>query len=327
MFAASKLTADGFVPDVIVAHCGWGEHLPLRAIFPNSKIAIYCEFYFRSEGQDVHFDPEAPRLGADGVVTLQCRNASTLLALAEADLGISPTHWQKSTYPTEFLGKIRVAHEGIDTQRAAPNGAAKLTLPSGRVLTNADEVVTYVTRSLERTRGTHIFLRALPRILRERPSAEVVIIGGDDASYGPNAPTGKSWREVFLSEMEEPLDLSRVHFLGRVTYSNYIATLQISSAHVYLTYPFVLSWSLLEAMSVGCRIVASDTPPVREVMDGTTGSLTPFFDVQALSTSVIDVLESPANYDSRAAQARRTVIARFERTAGIQRWKSMLNIY
>ena len=188
LFAASAMAASGFAPDIVVAHCGWGENLPLRAVFPNSRIVIYSEFYFRADGQDVHFDPEAPRLGADGIITLQCRNASSLLALAEADLGISPTHWQRSTYPKDFHPKIKVAHEGIDVDRACPDAAASVRTPSGRVLRKTDEVVTYVSRNLERPRGYHIFMRALRKVLKERANAEVIIVGDDKASYGPSAP-------------------------------------------------------------------------------------------------------------------------------------------
>ena len=169
LFAASGLAASGFSPDVIFAHCGWGENLPLRAVFPKSKIVIYAEFYFRAEGQDIHFDPEAPKLGADGIVTLQCRNASTLLALADADLGISPTHWQRSTYPEHLQSKIKIAHEGIDVERASPDPSASVQTPSGRVLRKTDEVVTYVSRNLERPRGYHIFMRSLRTVL-ERAS-------------------------------------------------------------------------------------------------------------------------------------------------------------
>jgi glycosyltransferase involved in cell wall biosynthesis len=327
LFAASALAASGFVPDLIFVHCGWGESLPLRAVFPKSKIAVYCEFYFKAEGQDVHFDPEAPTLGADAVVTLQCRNATTLLALAEADLGIAPTHWQRSVFPSEFHSKIKVAHEGIDTERAKPNDQAKVRTPSGRIFSrNGAEIVTFVVRSLEPMRGYHILMRALPIVLQKRPRAEVIIVGNDDTSYGPSAPSGTTWKDVFLRENSAALDLSRIHFMGRVSYNVFLSILQLSSVHVYLTYPFVLSWSLLEAMSTECRIVASDTAPLREVIDAESGVLVPFFDIHGLADAIIDILANPRAYSGMGARARQTAAVRFDKRHCIPRLKRILGI-
>ena len=324
MLAAGSFAADGFAPDVIVAHCGWGENLPLRAIFPRAKIAIYCEFFFRAEGQDINFDPEGPTYGADAIVALHCRNASTLIALADADFAFSPTNWQRSTYPAEYQSKISVAHEGIDIEAAKPDDSAILTLPSGRMVRKGDEVVTFVARNLEQPRGYHIFMRALPHILRARPAAQVVIIGGDEHSYGPPPPPGATWKDVYLRENAENLDLSRVHFLGRVPRKVYLAALKVSMAHVYLTYPFVLSWSLLEAMGAGCTIVASDTKPVREVIDADSGVLTPFFDARALAERVIDVLSHSRDFRRLGARARQVAVARFDRVQCTNRLKSLI---
>jgi glycosyltransferase involved in cell wall biosynthesis len=326
MFAASALAASGYRPDLIFAHCGWGENLPLRSLFPASTLAIYSEFYFRADNEDLKCDPEAPRLDPDGAIRLQCRNAATLLALAESDLGISPTHWQRSTYPKELQAKIRIAHEGIDVDRASPNPNAAFTTPSGVTLRKGDEVVTYVSRNLERPRGYHVFMRALPKVLRRRPNAHVLIVGHDQASYGPEAPAGTSWKEIFLQENAAALDLTRVHFLGRLQHQDYLTVLQVSSAHVYLTYPFVLSWSLLEAMSVGCRIVASDSPPVREVIDEDSGVLTPFYGWDELADAVTDVLRRPAAYDSKAAHARASVVNRFDRRRCVPRLMRLLGV-
>jgi glycosyltransferase involved in cell wall biosynthesis len=326
MFAASALSASGFEPDVVFAHCGWGENLPLRAVFPQARIAIYSEFYFRAHGQDVHFDPEAPRLGADAIVTLHCRNAATLLALADADLGVSPTHWQRSTYPKEFHAKIKVAHEGIDVEAASPNDHATVLTPSGRTLRKSDEVITYVSRSLERPRGYHIFMRSLPAVMKARPQAQVVIVGDDRASYGPASPPGATWKEIFLKENAARLDLSRIHFMGRVPRHVYLSVLQISSVHVYLTYPFVLSWSLLEAMSVGCRIVASDTPSVKEVINDDNGVLVPFFDVDRLGAAIIGVLERPRDFAEIGAQARQAAMLRFDKRICVPRLMRLLQI-
>jgi glycosyltransferase involved in cell wall biosynthesis len=316
LFAASTLAASGFDPDFVIAHCGWGENIPLRDVFPRAKLIIYCEYFYRAEGQDVHFDPEQARYGVDGVVGLRCQNASTLLALAECDLGLSPTQWQKSTYPREYQDKIRVVHEGVDMERIRPDPMATFRLPGGRKLTPDDEIVTFVSRSLEPMRGFHVFLRAVPDILRERPDARVVIVGAEAASYGPNAPNGLDWKSYCLDEMAGSLDLSRVHFLDRLPRDRFLSLMQVSSAHVYLTYPFVLSWSLIEAMSAGCRIVASDTPPVREAIEhDRNGVLVPFHDSRAVASAVVAMLADPDRHAHLGVAARRTVAERYDARA------------
>ena len=241
MFAAGALSANGFVPDLIVAHCGWGETLPLKSVFPKARFAVYCEFFYRPGGQDVDFEPELSRFGVDGLAALNCKNASTLIALAECDVGLSPTHWQKSTYPTVFQDKIHVVHEGVDTTWIRPDPTAKFKLPGGRYLSRADEVVTFAARSLEPMRGFHKFLSAVPEILERRPRAEIVIVGGEQPSYGPGAPDGGDWKTFCLQQALPRLDLARVHFLDRLPHDRLLALMRISSAHVYLTYPFVLS--------------------------------------------------------------------------------------
>ena len=312
LFAAAKLAASGFVPQVIVVHCGWGENLPLRALFPGAKIIVYCEYYYRSQGQDVHFDPEAPKLGADGIVNLQCKNASTLIALADSNMGLAPTYWQRSTFPVEFHEKINVGHEGIDTEKVKPRASARFTLPGGETLHNGQEIVTYVSRNLEPMRGFHVFMRALPSVLRERPSAHALIVGGDGCSYGPAPPDGISWKAIYLDENARDLDLSRVHFVDRLSYDDYLSVLQVSRVHVYLTYPFVLSWSLIEAMGAGCKIVASDTAPVREVIDASNGILVPFLDSGAVSEAIVKVLSEPENYSEMSKAARTTILDRYD---------------
>jgi glycosyltransferase involved in cell wall biosynthesis len=320
LFAASELAASGFKPDFVIAHCGWGEALPLRAFFPKARIVVYCEFYYRAEGQDVHFDPESPKLGVDGIASLQCKNASTLVALAESDAGLSPTHWQRSTYPAEFQEKIRVAHEGVDLQRLRPEEAAQFTLPGGRDLSRRDEVVTYTSRNLEPLRGYHVFLRAIPEILKARPNAHVVIAGGDKQSYSHLPPANKTWKTFYLDEVMPRLDFSRVHFVDRLPYDAYVRLLQVSSAHVYLTYPFVLSWSLIESMAVGCGIVASDTAPVREAISHrSNGILVPFDDSEALADAVVESLADRGGQNARGRAARETARERYDRTACVQK--------
>lgn len=312
LYTLSSLSASGFVPDLIMAHPGWGETLPLRTVFPNARIVLYCEFFYSSKGQDVGFDSEFSDTGADGHVGLHLKNATTLLALNECDAGISPTAWQRSTYPANFQEKIQVIHEGVDTDFFKPASDAAFVLNSGRRLRRSDEIITFVARNLEPLRGYHMFMRALPRILRARPNAEVLVIGDHGTSYGRLPPDGATWKSIFFEEVAGEVDPSRIHFTGRLGRHDYLRALQISSAHVYLTYPFVLSWSVLEAMSAGCLVIGSDTAPVREVIDGGNGLLAPFFDTDALSARVIDALRRQAEFGATRARARRTAIERFD---------------
>lgn len=306
IYAANVLRLDGMAPKLIFVHPGWGESLPLRQLFPDAKICVYCEFYYSARGADVGFDPEFRGYGIDGLTRIQLRNAATLLALADADVGIAPTEWQRSLFPTEFQCKIRVMHDGIDAiaPQAAPKHFTHPGLP--RALNAGDEVVTFVSRSLEPYRGFHIFMRALPSILAARPKAQVCIVGGNDVSYGSPPVGGGTWKDVMLRELSDTLPPQRVHFLGRLPYDQLLTLLRVSRAHVYLTYPFVLSWSLLEAMALGCAVIASDVPPVSEVItDGENGHLVPFFDVDALARRTTKVLEAP----DRSSDIRRNAAA------------------
>ena len=309
--AAMQVRQQGFVPDVVVAHPAWGEALFLRDIFPAARHVCYCEFYYHGEGADVGFDPEFPA-SLDSRLRARVRNATQLLALAAADAGIAPTEWQQTRYPTEFQPKIQLLHEGIDTGTVRPDPQAVLRL-GGRTLTAADEVVTYVARNLEPYRGIHVLLRALPALLAARPRAEVVIVGGDEVSYGQQLPAGETYRARYSREVGDRVDWSRVHFLGRIPYADFLTVLQVSSVHVYLTYPFVLSWSLLEAMAAGCLVVASATPPVREVLrHGGNGLLVDFFDHAALAEVVGQVLAKPSDQAGLRAAARETIVDRFD---------------
>jgi glycosyltransferase involved in cell wall biosynthesis len=313
LYLAAAVLQSGFVPDVIVVHSGWGEALPLRAVFPAARVINYCEYYYRPDGQDVNFDPEFPRLSLDGTAGLAAKNAMGLLALADCDLGLSPTEWQRATHPIEFQGKIKVLHEGVDTDAARPNPGGAVELPSGLHLQQGDEVITFVARNLEPLRGFHAFMRALPRVLALRPRAQVLVIGGDGVSYGAAPPPGTTWKEHYLDEVRAGLDLSRIHFLGLLDHRQFLSALQVSAVHVYLTYPFVLSWSLIEAMSCGCVVVGSDVGPVREAIeDGRNGILVPFFEPVRIASAIIDVLENPARYQSMRAAARATVLERYD---------------
>ena len=312
--AARHLRDDrGYMPDVIIGHSGWGETLFLKDIWPSARLIIYAEFYYRGQGADVGFDAEFSPPSLDQVMIAQGRAAHLGQALLHADAGLSPTDWQASTYPAALRPMIEVIHDGVDTGAIRPDPAASLTLPNGQTLRAGDEVLSFVNRNLEPYRGYHIFMRALPAVMAARPQAQVVIIGGDEVSYGPPAPQGQSWKDIFLNEVKDRIDPARLHFLGRVPYADFTALMQISRAHAYLSYPFVLSWSVLEAMSAGALVVGSRTAPVAEVIaDGETGVLVDFFDVRGLSASLIAALADPAKYAPMRLAARQSVIARYD---------------
>ena len=306
--AAWQLKRQGFSPDVIIAHPGWGESLFLKEVWPQARLAIYCEFFYHPTGADVGFDPEFPAKDPGDACRLRLKNLNNLLHLDVADAGISPTHWQASTFPEPFRSKITVVHDGIDTEVVAPNPQVRLTLNDHLVLSKDDEVITFVNRNLEPYRGYHIFMRALPELLKRRPKARVLMVGGDDVSYGARPDHGQKWKDIFASEVRPRIsdaDWGRVHFLGHIAYPHFIALLQLSTVHVYLTYPFVLSWSLLEAMSAGCAIVGSDTQPLHEAMvHNETGRLVNFFDLSQLTAQVCDLLDKPHERQRLGQNAR-----------------------
>lgn len=306
-----QLKARGFTPDVVYAHPGWGESLFVKDVFPACRLVHYCEFFYRATGQDVGFDPEYPS-SFDEILELRARNASHLLGLDAMDVGVSPTHWQLQCFPKPYQKKIHVVHDGIDTKKVCPDASAAVRLPDGRVLTRADEVVTFVNRNLEPSRGFHVFMRALPELLAARPKAQIAIIGGDGVSYGKPSSFG-SYRLQMLNELGERLPLDSVHFLGRIPYDKYLKVLQISSAHVYLTYPFVLSWSLLEAMAAGCLVIGANTPPVREVIeDGRNGLLVDFFSPTKIARGISEALLNMGDLMKVKEMARETVIKKYD---------------
>ena len=316
----------GYEPDVIFVHPGWGDSIFLKEVFPHAKIIGLLEYYYHFRGADVGFDDEFPYTMND-VFNVRSLNSVHAMALETLDECFSPTHWQKSRFPKVHQDRIRVIHDGIDTDKITPNNNAVLTLASGLSLSSSDEVITFVNRDLEPYRGYHKFMRALPAILKERPNCQVLIIGGDGASYGKKAPEGKTWKSIFLDEVKHEVDLSRIHFTGKLPYQDFLLALQVSSVHVYLTYPFVLSWSLLEAMSASCLVVGSSTAPVEEVIThGENGLLVPFHDSDALANQVIEVLNQPEKYEALRNRARQTVIEKYDfKTVSLPAFFELLN--
>lgn len=306
------LRAEGFRPSIILAHPGWGEALFVKDVWPQAPLLTYAEFFYHGTGADIGFDPADPAT-LDSVCRARLRNTHLLLSLDAATAAVSPTQWQRSLHPTAYHHKIRTIFDGIDTQVVRPDPAARFPLPDGRVLTRADEVLTYVARNLEPYRGFPQLMRALPEILAARPHAQVVIVGGDEVSYGKPPERGGSWREAMLAEVPLGDLAARVHFTGKLPYAAYLALLQVSSVHLYLTYPFVLSWSCLEAMASGCLVVASETPPVAEVIEAERNGLkVPFFDSAAITRRVVEALAGRADAEALRAEARRTVVERYD---------------
>lgn len=310
--AARNLHDNGFIPDVIFAHPGWGESLFLKEVWPSSRLLIYCEFYYSAQGRDVGFDPEFPSINSSDVCRIRMKNANNIMHFDIADGGISPTVWQKSAFPEPFRSKIDVVHDGVDTKSLRPDPNVKLRI-NDEVFSKQQEIITFVNRNLEPYRGYHVFMRALPELMKLRPNARFLVVGGEGVSYGAAPPTGTTWKQIFLDEVKDDIDLSRLYFLGNLPYTHFVSLLQLSTVHVYLTYPFVLSWSLLEAMACGCAIVASDTEPVREVIEhGKNGMLVPFFDSQKLAQQVSDLVEDPALREELSKSARRQVVEKYD---------------
>jgi len=310
--AAQQLKSTGYTPDVVIANPGWGESLFLKDVWPHARMLALFEFYYTAHGLDFDFDAEFPHHTLPEEACLRSKNAHLLMALQDMDAGWSPTHFQRSTLPAAYRGRIEVIFDGVDTAHIQPDETATLTIQN-QTFRAGQEVITFVNRNLEPQRGYHIFMRALPEILRQRPQARVLIIGGDAVSYGAAAPSGQTWKQIFLNEVKNKIDPERVFFVGLLPYADYLKVLQISACHVYLTYPFVLGWSCIEAMSASCLVVGSTTPPVQEVIEhGKNGLLVNFFDVAALSDSVVDCLARPTQHAHLRSAARQTAIERYD---------------
>jgi glycosyltransferase involved in cell wall biosynthesis len=338
-----KLKQQGFTPDVILAHPGWGETLYAKDVFPNARLIHLCEWYYNPHGADVNFDPEFPAT-LDDQLRIRTWNALHLLNLEHCDAAISPTHWQRAQHPSIYNPKIHVAHEGVDTEGLGPDAGAVFTHQlknsvkksatedkAELSLKAGDPIITYVARNLEPYRGFHSFMRALEIVQREHPNVQTLVVGGDDVSYGKrpaqinpkNGSTATNWREHMLAQCR--VDQSRTHFLGRIPYQQYKKVLQVSSAHVYLTVPFVLSWSLLEAMASGCLVIASNTAPVREVIqDGVNSLLVDFFNPQDIAQQLLHSLQEPRLSTPLRQAAQAHVQQRYGLQAGIGAYEQLL---
>jgi glycosyltransferase involved in cell wall biosynthesis len=298
---------EGFTPQVIVAHPGWGDALFIKDLFPHAKLLNFCEFYYRAQGADVGFEDP---ITDDDRARVRMKNVTNQLSLEAMDWGIAPTVWQWSVQPPEYRAKISVLHDGVDTKICAPDAQASMTLGNGKTFRPGDEVMTYVARNFEPYRGFPTFMQAAEIILRKRPNCHIIAIGADEVSYGKKAAEGTTYRQEWLKKVKLPRE--RMHFVGNVPYDQLIRWFQVSAAHLYLTYPFVLSWSMLEAMSTGVALVASRTKPVLEVVeDGVNGLLADFNSPQDVAAKIIRLLEDKTRNAAMRAQARATVMERF----------------
>lgn len=305
---AEQLKAKGFVPDVVYGHSGWGPTLFMKDAFPDTPLMCYFEWFYRARGADADFDPADP-LKPDDLCRIRTKNAPMLLDLYSSDWGLSPTYWQKSQFPQEFQDKITVLHDGVDTEYFQPNEEAKLVLPD-LDLSGADEIVTYVSRGMEPYRGFPEFIESIAYLQEKRPNCHVVIVASERVCYGKALPNKKSYKQHMLEKI--PLDMSRVHFVGTLPYGLYKQVLQASDVHVYLTRPFVLSWSMMEAMSSGCLVVGSDTAPVREIIrDGENGLLVDFFSPKQIADRVCEVLDHPTRMSELRTKARQTIVEQY----------------
>lgn len=308
--ACAVLKRAGFVPDVVCAHAGFGPALFIKDLFPDTRLVGFFEWYYRARGSDADYlDPGA--LDADAAARIHLRNAAILLELARCDAAICPTAFQRAQFPPPFRDRLIELHDGIDAAFFAPGPGR---LPAGLPIPDHAPVVTYATRGLEPYRGFPHFIAAAAQVLAARPEVHIVVAGADAVHYSRRAASG-SYKEEALGRLP-PAARARLHFTGTLPPAALRDLWRRAAVHVYLTVPFVLSWSLLEAMATGCLIVAADTPPVQEVArDGVEALLVDFRDPARLAARILDALArrdggAPLRHQARARVMRDYDIAR-----------------
>lgn len=308
---AQGLKAKGFVPDLVYAYGGWGPAHFMKDIFPDSKLACYFEWFLNVHGAEYNFDPANP-LPFELQTCLRAHNAGSLIDLESCDFGVSPTAWQRQQYPAAYREKIQVIHDGVDTEYFAPSEDTKLVLPEINLdLSGASEIVTYVARGFEPFRGFPQFMRALKLVQEARPNCHTVLVGNDEVYYSKHPPEGSTYRQMMLDEVA--LDMSRVHFTGWLSKESYRRVLQCSSAHIYLTIPYILSWSLMDALASECLLVGSRTAPVEEaIVDGQNGLLVDMLSPEDIARGIIHALENQAQLKDLRKAARKTVLERYD---------------
>jgi glycosyltransferase involved in cell wall biosynthesis len=296
-------------PDLVVAHGGRGAPTLFLRDLLDCPIINYCEYYFATSHRDISYRIDLPP-AEPAPFFPRCINAPTLVSLVDCDAGYSATHWQKQSFPARFHSRIEVLFDGIDTElyRAglAPRKIGEQSIPEDT------RIVTFVSRGLESIRGFDVFMKVAGRIARARPDVLFVVTGGDEIHYGwDKLHTGSpSFKEWVLSR--DSYDLSRFLFLGRIFPEQLADVLRLSNLHIYLSSPFVVSWSLFNAMATGVPVLASDIVPVREIVDpGVNGLIEPLFDVDRLTDTALKVLDDPGRFTELGAAARRTIEERY----------------
>ena len=307
---ALRLCEQGFQPDLIIGHSGFGNTLFLKEVWPKARFIGYFEWFYRSRGADVGFGSQPQTPSPDTSLRVHTYNSPIVMDLALTDGAICPTRWQTSQFPTALRGQLDVIFDGIDTERITPPSPSERSeaFALGDIQLAADvPLVTYVTRCFEPYRGWPQVAEGLALLLQRNPRAHVLLVGSDEVAYGGRRGDGKSWREWALEQW--PMDPSRVHTLPALPYDDYLRVLRRSWVHVYWTVPFILSWSLMESLASGCCLVASDTPPVQEVMrSGAEGVLVDFFDPEALAQQVDALLQDPLRRIELGKQARQRIL-------------------
>ncbi len=306
---AETLENDGWRPQLILAHTGWGETLGLQEVWPSVPQILWPELWVRPEHGGYGIDPLKPPVCLGSRLEQLGRNALTRTALAAARAWVLPTRHQAESFPPEFRDqRLHVIHEGIDTRLAHPNPDVSFEVRGVRI-DRTVPTITFVNRNLERLRGFDMFMRSLPLIQQQHPKVRVLIVGDNEPGYGGGDRNAPPLRQRMLEELDGQLDMGRIHFLGRVPHPVLMALLQASWVHVYLSYPFVMGWSLLEAMACGCCIVGSQGMPVEEAIENNIeGRLVPMDDPNSLAQEVLRLL---ADSDERArygAAARRRAL-------------------
>lgn len=306
---ALEIKKRGVKPDIIYGH-SWGPSMFMKDVFPDVPYLCYFEWF--SKYKDSAYDFGGNIIDIEKSVRIKCNNTQILIDLCSSDAGVSPTFWQKKQFPVEFQNKIKVVHDGIDTQICAPDENAKFSIKDINLeLTKKDEVITYATRGMEALRGFPEFMKAVEALLQKRPNAHFVIAGEDKVFYGPTAPEG-TFKEYMSKNLN--LDMNRVHFVGKLPFKDYLSLLQVSSAHIYLTYPFVLSWSILEAMACECCVIASNTQPVLEVIeDNKNGFLVDFFNVNQLVEKIEYAIDNKDLVSTVRKNARKTILEKYDK--------------
>ena len=327
--AAYKLKQEGFIPDLICAHPGWGESLFMQDIWPNAAILSYQEFYYSSENSDSDFDAEFQKQSTwEDKAKVRMKNAYLQLTLESSSWNVTPTAFQRNSFPNHWKNRISTIHDGVNTYLACPNpNPEAINIPKYGIIKQGDPLITFVNRTLEPYRGCHTFIRAIPKIQLMCPEAIILIVGKTKGvSYGRNCPKGE-WKDYFLTEIEGKYNPKQVVFCGDLSYDLFLKVLQLSQAHVYLTYPFVLSWSLLEAMSTGCSVIASNTAPLQDVIRHEyNGLLVDFFSPEDLAENIALILKNPSLATQLGREARKTILESYSLDSCLPRHLSLIDL-